>query len=414
MRKNTPTTCTRQGRATIGPTRGMSFCYALVALGAMLTLGLIFLQLGLNSAKWAYRHYRGQQAFSLAEAAVDRAIWMMQRSAAGEDNINTTLALTEAEAQGGVVRTYQSPTWQLPSGIYRFTAVAPHKGIVGTTEIRAVGIAKDGTREDLLVVLRPEVVPPGPTRYIPAACFKHALFSDHNLTISGNPSVISHSEAGGAGIYANGNINFNGGASVIYGPICATGRIFGTTTQVPADAGLYQYVARIPMPELDIARYESIADLKYTGNKVKFTSGHNASAGTYEDPKIIFVDGSVEMAGNFTGVGMIIATKGIRVTGDCTYGNSNSAWAFLTTGTFTVAGTAQIHGLIYAHNASGNAEFIGHGTPNVFGAVVADLITITGNYTIEWDGNATQIGDLPGSLREGSAPVVETVFWERI
>jgi len=240
------------------------------------------------------------------------------------------------------------------------------------------------------------------------------MFSDHNFTISGNPSVLSHNELGGAGIYANGNINFNGASSVIHGPISATGTISGTTTQVPADAGRYQHVDRVPMPEVNVAWYRSHADLVYVGNKVKFNSGHDASIGTYADPKIIFVDGSAEISGQFKGVGTMFATRGIKVTGNCTYADPDSSWAFVTTGAFTVAGTAQIHGLVYAHNATGTAEFIGHGTPNIFGGVVADLITLTGSYTTEWDGQAAKIEALPGTTYPSGPPVIETVLWERI
>jgi hypothetical protein len=394
--------------------RGMSFMYATIVLGAMLVLGLIFLQIGLNSAKWAYSHYRDQQALSLAEAAVDRASWMIQASPQGDSGINTQLAVTEAEAAAGVVRTFNSPTWTLGTGSYSFVARSPHKGIYGTTEIRAAGTAKGGNCEEVLVVLHPEVPPPTGSDTIPAACFNYAMFSDHNLTVKGSPQVLAHSDTGGTGLYANGNIQFSGTAAEVQGPICATGTISGSCTQVPADAGRFQGVPRVPMPELDLNHYRSIADVKYTTSGYQsFTSGYDGSAGTYADPKIIFVDGKVKIAGQFTGVGMIVSNSEIKVTGNVTYG-ANSSWAFMTSGAFTVAGTAQIHGMIYCHNATGTAEFTGNGTPNIFGGVVADLITITGSYTTEWDGPATNIAELPGTAHRGRAPTVETLFWERI
>ncbi|MBM3476973.1 MAG: hypothetical protein FJX75_27195 [Armatimonadetes bacterium] len=404
-----PTTRLTRGR------RGMSFMYATVVLGAMLVLGLIFLQIGLNSAKWAYGHYRDQQALSLAEAGVDRACWMIEASPEGDSGINTQLSLTEAEAAAGIVRTFTSPTWTLGTGSYSFVAKSPHKGIYGTTEIRATGTAKGGGREEVLVVLNPQVPPPTGEDTIPAACFNYAMFSDHNLNINGSPQVLAHAESGGSGLYANGNIRFNGTAATVQGPICATGTISGSCTQIPADAGRFQGVPRVPMPEIDLNHYKSIADLKYTTSGWQsFTSGYDGSAGTYADPKIIFVDGKVKIAGQFTGVGMIVSNSEIKVTGNVTYGAPGSSWAFVTSGAFTVAGTAQIHGLIYCHNATGTAEFTGNGTPNIFGGVVADLITITGNYTTEWDGPATDIDELPGTGHRSRAPVVDTLFWERI
>jgi hypothetical protein len=392
----------------------MSFVYAIVALGAMLVLGLIFLQIGLNSSKWAYSHYRDQQAFSLAESAVDRAIWMMQASVEGESDLNTNLAVTEAQAAAGIVQTFSSQTWNLPTGSFRFVAKAPYKGLYGTAEVRGIGTAKNGNIEEVFTVLRPEFPPPGGSDTIPADCFKHAMFSDHNLGVNGSPQVLAHPEFGGSGLYANGNIRFDGTSAVVHGPIAATGTIVGTTTQVPADAGRYEHAPRVPMPTIDLEHYKSIAAVRYTGDPVKFNSGHDASAGTYDDPKVIFVDGTVELAGNFDGVGMIVATKGIKVTGSVTYGTPGSSWAFLTAGTFTTKGTAQIHGLVYAHNAAGTAEFIGTGTPNIFGGVVADVITINGSYTTEWDGEAINIDELPGTARCNYPPVVDTLFWERI
>jgi len=380
----------------------------------MLVLGLIFLQIGLNSGKWAYSHYRDQQAFALAESAIDRAIWMMQASAEGEGGINTALTMTETEAASGLVETFTSEVWTLPTGSYSFVARSPYKGVYGTTEIRATGLSRNGNQEGILTVINPHFPDPGGSDTIPAACFKHAMFSDHNLGVSGSPQVLGHPELGGSGLYANGNINFSGGASIIHGPIVATGTITGTTTQVPVDAGRYERAPRVPMPRIDLDHYRSIADMMYAGSKVKLTSGHDASAGTYEDPKVIFVDGSCEIAGNFTGIGMIVATKSIKVTGNCTYGSPTSSWAFLTAGSFTTTGTAQIFGLVYAHNADGTAEFIGHGTPNIFGGVIADVITITGDYTTEWDGEALNIDELPGTGRKTYPPVVETLFWERV
>jgi len=394
----------------------MSFCYSMVVLAAMLILGLIFVQIGLNSAKWASSHYEDQQALSLAEAGVARAVWMMQASAQGDSDINATLKVTQAEAQAGLTRTFTSPTWSLGTGSYGFVATAPHKGIYGTIEVRATGAAKGGNREQLLVVLHPDkLLGEGPAQPTAAACFNYAMFADHNVTFNGTPQILAHSEAGGAGLYTNGNIRFNGTSAVVEGPISATGKIYGTVTQVPADAGRNEGVPRIPMPELDLAALKAIADECYTTSGwVGFTSGYDASAGTYAHPKIIYVDGNVKIAGNFKGVGMIVATKQIKVTGNCTYANADSSWAFLTSGSFTVAGTAQIHGMVYCHNVTGDAEFTGNGTPNIFGGVIADVITMSGNYTTEWDGDPCSIQKLPGTTFFEWPPVIDTVFWERI
>jgi len=45
---------------------------------------------------------------------------------------------------------------------------------------------------------------------------------------------------------------------------------------------------------------------------------------------------------------------------------------------------------------------------------VADVITINGDYTVEWDGEAVNIDELPGTARRMYPPVVDTIFWERV
>lgn len=390
--------------------RGLSFCYAVVLLGAMLVLGSVFLHVGLNSAKWAYSGYRGQQALYLAEAGVDRAMWMMEAGDSGEGGINDALAVTEAEAAGGATRTYTSATWELPTGAYSFTATAPHDGIAGVVAVHSVGIAESGEREDIMTVVYPEANN-GENGGMPILpdCYGYAMFSDHNLRVNGNPSVL-----GGGGLYANGDIIFNGEASEIHGPISATRQIYGTCLQVPSDAGWYEGADRLSMPEIDMQWFKDNCDEYFSSTGFTVLNGGFAGSLDYNDPTIIYAEGKVKLSGNFTGVGIIVAKKGIEVTGNCTYNTpAADGWAFLTPGYFKITGTAQVHGLIYCHNAAGDAEFIGHGTPNIFGGVVADVITVTGSYTVEKDGYASGIPVLPGTTYYEGPPVIETLYWER-
>ncbi|MGQ9729808.1 MAG: hypothetical protein ACUVX8_00915 [Candidatus Zipacnadales bacterium] len=398
--------------------RGLSFCYSLIVLGSMLTLGIVFMQIGLNSAHWAYSHCRDQQALSLAEGAVDHAIWMMQQSSAGESGINTALGISDGEITGG---TFHSPVFQLPTGRYQFIATAPYNGIPGTVEVHGWGIAKDGTRDDVSAILRLDTTSSeSPLPYKPHPIFHYAMFSDHNLTVNGSPQIIAHSESGGAGLFSNGNITFKGTASTVYGAIVAGGHIYGTATQIPSNAPRIEEHPHIDMPVLDLDYYRDpthFAAHEYhvaPKSGLSFTNGHNAGSTTFAEPKVIFVEGSVKIAGNWEGVGLLVATEGIQVSGNVTYGSPDSSWAFLTSGQFKISGTAQIHGLIYCHNADGHAEFIGTGTPNIFGGVIADVITMRGDYTTEWDGTPCGISALPGTTWQQGPPLIETVLWEKL
>jgi hypothetical protein len=397
------------GRA-MSSRRGLSFCYTLIVLSAMLILGAVFLHIGLNSAKWAYSHYRQQQSLFLAEAAIDRAIWMMEANSEGTDGINVALDVSAAEAAAGVTRTYESPVWQLASGSYKFVATSPHKRIPGTVEIRAQGTSRrNSMTEGVFAVLRPERASELDTyTYTNASCFGYAMLSDHNLVINGNPTVHG-------GLHANGDLHFNGTAAEVYGPVSAL-NVYGTFTQIPEDAGLLQREtgwAPVSMPKIDLPHYEAVADEIHQGGWILFNNGLSSPSWDPADPKIIFADGKVKLAGNFDGVGMIVSTKGFEVTGNVTYASPGSTWAFVTTGDFKVAGTAQINGGIYCHNISGTAEFIGHGTPNIFGCVVSDVIQVTGDYMIDSDNTIRDVYDLPGMMEDFGPPVVDILAWER-
>ena len=382
----------------------------------MLTLGVVFLRIGLNSAKWAYAHCRDTQALYLAESAVDHAIWMMQASASGVNGINDSLRLTDAEAEAGQTRVYESGIISVADATCSFRAVAPCKRTPRTIQVHATGLTRGGIRQDILAVVRADSNQTGGGTAIPAACFNYAVFSDHNFQMNGNPEVRGHAELGGAGVYANGDLSFNGSPTV-YGAIAAAGSITGSPTQIPADAGRYPNHARVAMPAIDLHHYRSIANEVWgSGGTISKSGMITASLGTFRHPKIIYVDGSLKLTGGvtLTGIGVIVASKGIEVAGDVAYGASGSnAWALLTSGSFKLTGTAVIEGSIYCHNATGDALFDAAGTANVYGAIVADVITLKGDYVVEWDGTPARISELPGATVEHGPPAITRVSWKR-
>ncbi|MFQ6131377.1 MAG: hypothetical protein ACE5R4_05020, partial [Armatimonadota bacterium] len=294
------------------------------------------------------------------------------------------------------------------------------------------GRAANGQRERVRAVLR----------YMPfkSAVFGHALFSDHNLTmtgtvfVDGNPECVCSKghevypplpkgslcpignpppvpdpppnpdevivEEGGEGIYSTGNITFDGTPDVI-GNVRSTGSIEGSVNQ--SMGALYPHGGKLTFPEIDLAWYESNADEILVGD----TTISGGVLGTWDDPKIIFVDGLVKLSGQFTGVGTIVSTQGFRVTGTVDYADPGSGLALLTTGDFRIMGTADVYGLVYAHNVINEVEFTGAGTARVFGAVAADMITTRGTLDVIYDRRLKNIAGLPGS--EGQ---VDLLSWE--
>jgi hypothetical protein len=223
--------------------------------------------------------------------------------------------------------------------------------------------------------------------------------------VGGDTVIDGHPELGGAGIFANGNIEFVGSSTTMIGDIYSTGSISGNTTQQPPEAVQVEYAPQIAMPEIDIEWYRTNCDMYY-GADVTLNGG---TLGTWDDPYIIFVDGFVKISGSFQGVGTIVSTDGFRVTGNIDYADGGSALAMLTIGDFRIAGSATVNGLIYAHSVLDDSSFTGTGTATIIGGVAADVIDVTGTINVEWDPRLKDMQSLPGFQGQ-----VQTLSWERL
>jgi hypothetical protein len=373
--------------ATARGRRGSAFVVAIIALAVMLLLGLVFVQAGTTSAVNAGRQRDAAVALMLADAAVDFAAW------AAADVYETSHWLGPDST---TAVSYTSAVHQVAGGTFQFHATGPYNGVPGLYAVTSTGTTTNGRRQEIFAVMKilPKI----------SAVFDYAVFSDHNLRISGDTIVDGNAGEGGQGIHANGNIKFIGESYEVIGNCTATGKI---DNPVCVTGTVEPYGSRIAMPEIDLERYEADADIVYDGdvslNNVDF------GLGTIDDPQIIFVDGVVSLSGNVTGYGTIVSTKGFRVTGTIAYEDGDSALAMLTTGDFRLSGTADIVGLIYAHNVTSEAEFVGVGTPTVHGAIVADVVSINGTLDVTWDPRLKNIVGLPGS--EGQ---IDVVSWERL
>ncbi|MFQ5809013.1 MAG: hypothetical protein ACE5JM_05295 [Armatimonadota bacterium] len=374
---------------TRGKRAGIAFVFAIIALAVLLILGVTFVQMGIHDVRNAGVYKRQVQTQQLAEAALDRCVWMMQQEGGGADQIRSKLNNTGH---------YYSPMWVTNEGAaYSFIATAPYNGIASTVLLTTQGRAANGEMEELRIVLK----------FLPSQSevFGHALYSNHNLRVGGTTFIDGHPELGGAGVYANGNIKYVGNTTTTIGDIHATGSITGNTNQQPPEAVQVEYAPQMGMPEIDIEWYRANCDTYYAGD-VSITGG---TLGDWDDPHIIFVDGLAKISGTFEGVGTIVTTEGFKVTGNIDYADGGSALAMLTIGDFLVAGTVTINGLIYAHSVLDDSSFGGTGTPTIFGGVCADVIDVSGTINVEWDPRLKDIKALPGFKGQ-----VQTLSWERL
>ena len=378
----------------------------------MLALGLVFLHVARNSANWAYMHTLDKRAEYLAESSVQRAIWMMQASQSGENSINTVLC--NGSGAGGQVRSYQSATWSLPGGNCSFTATGPYKNMPYTIAVTGTGVATNGNRSvpaKAFAVLRMY----NPNDYAsgsPQAYIDYVIFSNHNGQIKDNVKIYGHPELGGKGVYVNGKLDVKG-KPIVYGDIRVTGKGHNWKNVGPWPPGQYNRltkVAREPLPTVDLAYYKSIADEVYKGD---FRVDDRHPNGTnWSHPRIIYVDGKVKIKGNFTGYGIIVASKGVEFDGNMMYGSQNSGWAIISGDKVKIKHDATIYGGIYAHSTKKNKGKIEiEGTAHIFGYLVADEVKIRKKAVIEYDPGQKQMKYLPGSMLPTDNPVTDVICW---
>ncbi|MBM3475583.1 MAG: hypothetical protein FJX75_20145 [Armatimonadetes bacterium] len=390
----------------------MSFCYAVIALTAMLSLGLVFMHVARNSSHWASTHALDKRAEYLAESGVHRAIWMIQFSREGESLINDIV--DNGSGKNGVVRTYQSPQWQLPGGSYSFKAVGPYKGMPYTLAITGTGIARTAGRTvpaqsfAMVRVFNPKA----PASGSPAAYSNYAVFSNHNAQIKDYTKIYGHPEYGGKGVYVNGRLKFKG-KPVVYGDIRVTGRFHDLRKVGPWPPGEYkreQRVPREPMPTVDLAYYKSIADEVYSHDLR--IDGRKHTSTSLQKPRIIYVEHDVTLKGNLEGYGIIVAGHKVTIDGDVKYGSSQSGWAIICAGKVKIKHDAEVHGGIYAHSTKkhkGKVEV--EGNAKIFGWIVADTVKLKKKAFIEYDPAIRSMDNLPGDMGPSDKPVVDLMFW---
>jgi cytoskeletal protein CcmA (bactofilin family) len=280
--------------------------------------------------------------------------------------------------------------------------------ITGTGVARMAGRTVPAQSFAVMRVYNPKVPPSGK----PDVYSDYVVFSNHNGQIKDSTKVYGHPEYGGKGVYVNGRLRFRGKPEV-YGDIRVTGRFHDLRKVGPWPPGQYkrqQRVPREPMPTVDLAYYKSIADEIHSGDLR--IDGRKHTNTSLQKPRIIYVDGRVELKGNLEGYGIIVATKGVRIDGDVKYGSSQSGWAIISAGTVKIKHDAEVHGGIYAHSTKKHkARVEVEGNAKVFGWVVADTVKLKKKAIVEYDPGIKNMQNLPGGTAPTDKPVVDLMFW---
>ncbi len=370
--------------------KGAAFIIAMVALTVLLILGTAFMGEAVNNLASATKQVRSYQAMDLAEAGVDMGLVKLYEN---YDGILATLASAGR---------YES-SFGAGGGTVNYTVLANYQGIPDLMLVDSTGTTR--TLQHARVRAGAYYVNQDAVDRV----FRGAIFCDSPLPLNGGGSVLADSNGEGGNIYANGDITFNGTSFTMSdnGHLYTTGTVNWTPPGVdPAD--VYQNIAPLPMPVIDLEYYRSIATQTYTmhGHHPMVFSNSNLD----NLSGVVFVDGDVNITGTYSGKAVIVATGSISVTGAVKASQSGTDTLVLLSPKYIqVAGGCQVEGLIYSHSVVGEGTVGVSGTVDIVGAVVADAVATDGAMNITY-ANVWAGLPLPGHGKSQWAQI----SWERL
>lgn len=336
-------------------------------------LGLIFALTGLNIQRSntsmvanSVLEYQRVQAKNYAASGIEIAIKNLSL------DTNWTGIANKALYEGTVTINVQSTTSKYYNG--------PDMGLTSTrliTAISTVGEMKDTIRA---VVKLPSA---GGSSGVPGF-FNYAVASGGNLHLNGNANIQDDfNPQWNANIHTNGNFQMNG-VNTVKGFLSYVGNAQSnpswrldsniTPNQNPNNLPNRAQISPVEIPDFKAEDYLDVATDIFYDNK---TYSGNIELGTAENPRIIYVDGNLNISGNITGYGAFIVKGNVHVTGNVNItsmdpitsnlgiytngniqinGNVTLKAQILAKGNAQVGGNVKIHGSLVT---KGNVQFNG-------------------------------------------------------
>lgn len=167
-------------------------------------------------------------------------------------------------------------------------------------------------------------LPKGATLNIPKF-LRYSIASDNNVSLGGNINIRDdNNPLWNANVHTNGNFSMNGNNTVkgfmtYVGTASGTGNTLTTTFQPntnPDNLPSYYKVSAVPVPAFVPNSFVSIATQIY--NTSKTFSGNN-TLGTKTNPAIIYVNGDLNIGGNFTGYGVFLVQGNVTTNGNISF-----------------------------------------------------------------------------------------------
>jgi len=359
------------GMALFASKRGTTFLTAMFTLVILMGFGASFVQMSLQEITRASRIKKETRALALAESGLDYATWHIYN----ETPTSFPISFERDDFSEGYFEVDVTRVNEI-GGV----------PVANVLQLQSTGVSQGFTVEVKAVGFFP--ITPGPN----SSAFDNALFSNSDLKLTGTADIDGL-------VHSNGNVLINGTVNIT-GDTSAVGWIKDKHDSILGDA--LPYSTHETMPTVDLQYYRANATDYYSTSQ-NFSS-------TLELNGITFVDGDVSISGQVSGTGVIVANGDIHINGDVVRVNGDDdEFALISVGNIIVNGNCLIEGTIYAHNPEIPATFSGNGSATVLGAVVADLIDVSGTINVTYKQPTV---DLPGS---DNAPIqLDIVSWRRI
>lgn len=174
-------------------------------------------------------------------------------------------------------------------------------------------------------------LPKGITTNVPQF-LRYSIASDHNISLGGNINIRDDNNVlWNASVHTNGSFDMNG-TNYIEGFLTYDGTAASTPIQrlntniVPNTnpdnlPNYYQDTTGVPIPVFNPDDYLSIATEIHN---TSLTISSNTVLGTKTNPAIIYVNGDLNISGNFSGYGAFIVKGSVYTTGNFSFTSINS------------------------------------------------------------------------------------------
>jgi len=376
--------------------KGMALLTTLIFVFILVTFAVALLTMTSNDTKLSALQRDSTEAFYIAEAGIEKALWYLNTST---DNGGNGLDWRTNAAHGLQDGYLEQPYPDGSTNKYQITVMDDSDPNIEKIIITSKGIVSDdnkvyGSRK-IEVKAKKAISPASDIAY------NYAVATEADLTFSGNVQVF------GGDVHANENINISGVGTNIHvynGDVTASGE---TNEYSPGNENTDIQI----YPQIDFDYYKQLAE----DNNSYYGDNTSEVFNTYRELNgIHFVDGDIEIKADLDIVdGGIFATGEIKVTGTPTINRTQSdeydnPLAIIAKGDITLGGNVYVEGIIHTEGV-----FTINGSITVYnGAVVADEGVLNGG---AGGINITYDPDLLGANIPGTGiPIWKKISWREV